>query len=60
VFPILGTMYDGKEYPEKLLIILGIIERLEGKEAADKYLMCNIHVPELRMIVVENAIAAKH
>jgi hypothetical protein len=32
VFPILGTMYDGKEYPEKLLIILGIIERLEGKE----------------------------
>jgi hypothetical protein len=53
-------MYDGKDYPEKLLIILGIIERLEGKEAADKYLMCNIHVPELRMIVVENAIAAKH
>jgi hypothetical protein len=60
VFSILGTMYDGKDYPDKLLIILGIIEKLEGKDAADKYLMDNIDVPELRMIAVENALAAKH
>lgn len=60
VFPILGSMYDGKDYPDKLLITLGIIERLEGKDAADKYLMENIDVPELRMIAVENALAAKH
>jgi len=33
---------------------------LEGKEAADKYLMDNIQVPELRTIAVENALAAKH
>lgn len=60
VFPILGTMYDGKDYPDKLLITHSIIERLEGKEAADKYLMDNIHVSELRTIAVENALAAKH
>ncbi|MBS4025852.1 MAG: hypothetical protein KGZ96_09290 [Clostridia bacterium] len=60
IFPILGTMYDGKDYPDKLLITLGIIERLDGKKAADKYLMDNIHVPELRIIAVENAIAAEH
>ncbi len=60
VFPILGTMYAGKDYPDKLLITLGIIERLEGKDAADKYLMDNIDVPELRMIVIENALATKY
>jgi hypothetical protein len=60
VFSLLGTMYANKDYPDKLLITLGIIERLEGKEAADKYLMDHIEVTELRMIVVENALAAKH
>jgi len=60
VFPLLGTMYDGKDYPDKLLITHGIIERLEGKEAADKYLMDNIGVPEIRVIAVENALAAKN
>lgn len=60
LFPTLGTIYDGKDYPDKLLITHKIIERLEGKEAAEKYLMDNIHVPELRMIVVENAFAVKH
>lgn len=59
VFSFLGAMYDGKDFPDKLLVTLGIIERLEGKEAADKYLMDHIHVPELRMIAVENALAAK-
>lgn len=60
VFPILGTMYDGKDYPEKLLITLDIIEKLDGGEAADKFLMDNIDVPELRMIAVENALETKH
>lgn len=60
VFSSLSSMYDGEDYPDKLIIMLKIIERLEGKEAADKYLMHNIHVPELRMIAVENAIAGKH
>jgi len=60
VFPLLGTMYDGKDYPDKLLITLGIIERLEGKEAADKYLMDNIGVHEIRALAVENALAAKN
>lgn len=59
VFTFLGTMYDGKDYPDRLLITFGIIERLEGREAADKYLMDNIDVPELRMIAVENALASK-
>ena len=59
VFQFLGTMYDREDYPDKLLIIHGIIERLDGKEAADKYLFDNIHVPELRMIAVENALSAK-
>jgi len=57
VFQKLGTMFDGKDYPEKLLITHSIIERLKGKEAANKYLMENIHLPELRTIAVENLIA---
>lgn len=60
VFSILGTMYDGKDYPEKLIIIMDIMERLEGKEAAEKYLLDNLHVPELRKIAVENALTAKN
>lgn len=60
VFPILGTMYDDNNYPDKLLITLGIIERLEGKDAADKYLLDNINVPELRAIAVENALSSKN
>lgn len=60
VLDILGTMYDGKDYPDKLLITLGIVERLEGKEKAQKYLMDNINVPELRMVAVENALADKN
>jgi hypothetical protein len=60
VFSILGTSYDGKDYSDKLLITLGIKERLEGREAADKYIFDNIDVPELRMIAVEKALAAKH
>jgi hypothetical protein len=59
LFPSLGKMYDEKEYPDKLLITLEIIERLEGKAAADRYLMDNIHVPELREIAVKSAISRK-
>lgn len=59
LFPRLGKMYDGKEYPDKLLITMEILERLEGKAAAEKYLMDNVHVPELREIAVENALARK-
>jgi fructose-1,6-bisphosphatase len=39
IFPILGPLYDGKEYPEMYLITLGMIERLEGPAAAEQYLM---------------------
>lgn len=59
LFPVLGTMYDDKDYPDKLLITHGILTRLEGKEAAEQYLMNNLHVMEIRMLVVENALAAK-
>ncbi|TWH49263.1 hypothetical protein [Sporomusa sp. KB1] len=59
LFPVLGTMYDDKEYPDKLLITHGILVRLEGREAADRYLLNNLHVTEIRMLVVENALAAK-
>ena len=60
VFSVLGTMYDGEDYPDKLLITHGLIERLEGREAAEHYLMNNIHVPEIRILVIENAMAAKN
>ncbi len=60
LFPVLGAMYDEKDYPDKMLITHGILERLEGREVADQYLMNHIHVPEIRILVVENALAAKN
>ena len=59
LFPILGTMYDDKEYPDRYVITQGIIERLEGAEAAERYRMEHLHVPEIRRTVVEEAIAAE-
>jgi hypothetical protein len=59
VFPLLGDMYDGKPYPDKLLITLAIVERMDGTEAAEKYLMEHIDVPELRMVAVDRFIVAK-
>lgn len=59
VFNVVGTAYDGKDYPDKLLITFQVMEHIDGKEAAEKYLMANIAVPELRMIAVENAFAAR-
>ena len=60
IFPLLGTSYDGSPYPDQLLITLTIIERLDGAEAADQYMMEHIDVPEMRMLAVEKAFAAKH
>ncbi|HYE11298.1 MAG TPA: hypothetical protein VEF53_14080 [Patescibacteria group bacterium] len=60
IFPILGTMYDGKDYPDKLFITFKIIESLEGQIAAKKYLMDNIHVPEIRILAIENALDDKN
>jgi len=59
LFFSLGKTYDGSDYPDKLIITHDIIERLDGKEAGDKYLMENIHVPELRVIAVERFIEDK-
>jgi hypothetical protein len=56
LFPILGPMYGGKEYPDRYLITQGIIERLEGAAAAEKYRMEHLQVPEIRKLVVEEAI----
>lgn len=60
VFPLLGKLYDDKPYPDQLLITLAIMERLERAEAADQYMMEHIAVPEMRMLAVEKAFAAKH
>ena len=59
LFPTLGTFYDGRPYPEQLLITLAIIERLDGVEAAEQYMMEHINVPEIRMHAVDKAFAAK-
>lgn len=60
VFSVLGKMFDGKEYPDKFVIIHGIIERIEGKESADNYLMQNIHIPEIRIIAVDKLLIEKN
>ena len=59
-FPLLGTSYNGNPYPEQLLITLAMIERLDGTEAADQYMMEHIDVPEMRMHAVEKALESKH
>jgi len=60
VFPLLETSYSGSPYPDQLLIEFEIIERLEGAEAADQYLTAHIDLPEMRMLAVDRAFAAKH
>jgi hypothetical protein len=60
IFSLLGTLFDGRPYPDQLLITLAIIERLDGAEAADQYLMEHTDVPEMRMVAVDKAFAAKH
>lgn len=59
LFPALGGMYSGEDYPDKLFIILGITERLHGKEAARKYLFDNLDLDEFRKIAVEEALTKK-
>ena len=60
VFPLLGTLYNGKPYSDELLITHALVERLEGSEAADRYLMEHIDAPEMRMLAVEKALGGKH
>jgi hypothetical protein len=59
LFTKLGPMYDDTEYPDRYVITLGIIERLEGAEAAETYVTEHLHIKEIRMIAVERALAAK-
>ena len=59
-FPLLGTSYNGNPYPEQLLITLAMIERLDGTEAADRYMLEHIDMPEMRMHAVEKALESKH
>ncbi|WP_248929548.1 hypothetical protein [Paenibacillus hamazuiensis] len=56
IFPMLGTMYGRREYPDRFVITQGIIERLNGVAAADQYVMEHLDVPEMRKIMVERAI----
>lgn len=60
IFPLLGTLYSGKPYPDELLITLALVERLEGAEAAERYMMEHVDTPEMRMLAVEKALDAKH
>lgn len=59
LYPILGKMYSDKDYPDKYLIELGIIRRLEGEEAERLYLMQHLDVDELRALAVERAMSMK-
>lgn len=60
IFPLLGTMHDGSPYSDQLLITLDIVERLDGAQAAERYMMEHIDVPEMRMHAVDKAFAAKN
>ncbi len=59
LFPTLGPMYGGKEYPDRYVITQGIIERIDGAAAADQYRMEHLDVSEIRIIVVERALSAQ-
>ncbi len=59
LFTKLGPMYDDTEYPDRYVITLGMIERLEGAEAAKIYLTEHLHIKEIRMIAVERALDSK-
>lgn len=59
-FEALGTLYSGSKYPEEYVITYKITNRLEGPEAADRYLISHIEVPGLRSIAVEKALEEKN
>jgi len=60
VFPLLGTLHDGRPYPDELMITLALKERLDEDEVADRYMMDHIDAPEMRVRAVDKAFAAKH
>jgi len=57
LFDVLGKMYDDKPYPDQYLITQQIIGQLEGAAAADRYRKEHLHIPEIRALVVEQAMA---
>lgn len=57
LFDVLGKMYDDEPYPDQYLITQQIIEQLEGAAAAERYRMEHLHIPEIRALVVEQAMA---
>ncbi|WP_020620445.1 hypothetical protein [Paenibacillus daejeonensis] len=59
LFDVLGLMYGDKAYPDQYIITHQLIEQLEGNEAAERYQMEHLHIPEMRTLVVERAIAAE-
>lgn len=59
LFPILGKTYSGEEYPDRYVITQGMIEKLDGAEAADRYRMENLHIPEIRTLAVEQALSSE-
>lgn len=56
MFPILGPMYSGQEYPAMYLITYSIMLKLDTASVANQYLMEHIEVDELRIIAVENSL----
>lgn len=60
LFPILSDNETEYEKTDQMLIIHRITERLEGEEAAERYLLSNAHLPELRMLAVEKALARQN
>lgn len=54
-----GTMFSGSKYPDEHLITYQIVERLEGPEASDRYLMENLEVFEVRELAVNKALERK-
>lgn len=59
LFPVLGATYSGQAFGESHMITVRITERLDGAEAAERYIMDHLDVKEMRRIAVERAMAAK-
>lgn len=58
LFPLLGKRFGEDEYPDRYIVTQGIIERLDGPESAEQYRMEHIHIPEIRRIVVDQAMSS--
>lgn len=59
MFPLLGTMYSGSEYPDQHVVTHSLILKLEGEEAANRYINDHLEVDELRAMAVEQALEVK-